>query len=166
MEMIILCGDKTKIYGKVSRGTCSSWQYNKKFTRTNSVNDGKTEKKTQSSNGSEIRRKCNKFYQCWRICESDRKIRKKLLHELNVLNSKAAFIQKATGNGNAQETVVPLSEQMGLNVFVLTEETRRKRQRNWQATRNLQLLQSRHAVNNNIIITTEYALRPTTESFI
>ena len=36
---------------------------------------------------------------------------------------------------------------MGLNVFVHTEETRRKRQRNWQATRNLQLLQSRHAVN-------------------
>ena len=30
---------------------------------------------------------------------------------------------------------------------VHTEETRRKQQRNWQATRNLQLLQSRHAVN-------------------
>ena len=46
-----------------------------------------------------------------------------------------------------QRKLVPLSEQMGLNVLVHTEETRRKRQRNWQATRNLQLLQSRHAVN-------------------
>ena len=41
-----------------------------------------------------------------------------------------AFIQKATGNGNATETVVPLSEQKELDVFVHTEETRRKRQRN------------------------------------
>ena len=44
--------------------------------------------------------------------------------------SYAAFIQKATTNGNATQTLVPLSEQMGLNVFVHTEETRRKRQRN------------------------------------
>ena len=47
-----------------------------------------------------------------------------------IVNCKGAFIQKATGNGNATETVVPLSEQMELNVFVHTEETRTKRQRN------------------------------------
>ena len=35
---------------------------------------------------------------------------------------------------------------MGLNVFVHIEETKGKRQRNWQATQNLQLLQARHAV--------------------
>ena len=35
----------------------------------------------------------------------------------------ASFIQKATGNGNATETAIPLSEQMEFNVFVHTEET-------------------------------------------
>ena len=46
------------------------------------------------------------------------------------MESMAAFIQKATGNGNATETVDPLSEQIWLNMFVHTEETRWKRQRN------------------------------------
>ena len=55
--------------------------------------------------------------------------------------------KKAIGNGNATVTVLSLSEQMGLNVFVQTKETKRKRQRNRQTTKNLQLLQSRHAVN-------------------
>ena len=53
-----------------------------------------------------------------------------ILPQFNSCDFKAAFIQKATGNGNATETVVPLSEQMELNVFVHTEETRRKRQSN------------------------------------
>ena len=80
-----------------------------------------------------------------KLCTSSYAFTVKL--EQGFLTCKTAFIQKATGNGNATETVVPLSEQMGLNMFVHTEETRRKRQRNWQATRNLQLLQSRLAVN-------------------
>ena len=38
------------------------------------------------------------------------------------------FIQKATGN--ATETVVSLSEYTGLNTFVHTEKTKRKREHN------------------------------------
>ena len=59
----------------------------------------------------------------------------------------AAFIQKSTGNSKATETVVPQSEQMELKVFGHSKETKKKRQRNWQETRNLQFLHSRHAVN-------------------
>ena len=50
-------------------------------------------------------------------------------------NFGAVPVLYATGNG--KETVVSLSEQMVLNVFAHTEETKRKRQRNWQATWNL-----------------------------
>ena len=57
----------------------------------------------------------------------------------------------ATGNGKGMETVDCLTQQMGLNVFVYVEETKRKRQGNWQATWNLQLLQSRHAVNQLLV---------------
>ena len=42
-------------------------------------------------------------------------------------NSTRRVRTEKTGNGT--ETVVPLSEQMGLNVFAQTEEARRKRQR-------------------------------------
>ena len=49
---------------------------------------------------------------------------------INLINIKAAFIQEATGNGNATETALPLSQQMGFNVFVHTEETKWKLQCN------------------------------------
>ena len=53
-------------------------------------------------------------------------------------NIEIAFMLKTTGN--AKESVVFLSEHTGPNVFVNTEETKKKWQRNWQATVNLQLL--------------------------
>ena len=48
------------------------------------------------------------------------------------------------------ETVVSLSEQMWLNVFVRIEETKRERQRNWQATRNMHSFQLQHSVNHSV----------------